>query len=147
MVSIEDLERGIDQRHEQLTALLNMTDRQETAIASGHMNELMSVLSEKQRAVEAFVKTTSQLKEDRDTFADRPAISDAHRARNDECSQMHEQLLQREAACQSALEASRDEIAGELARGEGARRAAAGYGQAARPDRVQGGGLDLSSDG
>ncbi|TWT96551.1 flagellar biosynthesis protein FlgN [Neorhodopirellula pilleata] len=147
MASIEDLQRGIDLRHEQLTTLLQLTDRQETAIASGHMNELMSVLGEKQRAVEAFVKTSETLKLDRDTFADRPAISDAHRARNDECLRMHEELLRREAACQSALETSRDEIAGELARGEGARRAAAGYGQANRPDRGQGGGLDLSNDG
>jgi len=147
MASTEDLERGIDLRHEQLTSLLALTDRQETAIASGHMNELMSVLSEKQRAVEAFAKTSETLKQDRDTFADRPPISDVHRARNQACLKMHEELLQREAACQTALESSRDEIAGELARGEGARRAAAGYGQAARPDRGQGGGLDLSSDG
>lgn len=146
MPTIEDLQQLIDLRYEQLTLLLDLTTQQETAIAGTHMNELMRILGEKQRLIESFVQISNQLKTDRESFAQTPAISDDHRARNEQCNEMHRELLQREEACQATLETSRDEIAQELARGEGAKRAAAGYGQTNKQSRPQGGGLDLSSD-
>jgi DNA gyrase/topoisomerase IV subunit A len=146
MPTVDDLQNLIDLRHQQLTLLLELTSQQETAISDAHMNELMRILGEKQRVIESFVQTSKQLKADRETFAQSPAISETHRSRNEECNQMHRQLLQREEACQGSLEASRDEVAQELTRGDGAKRAAAGYDQVSQPSRPQGGGLDLSSD-
>lgn len=144
MPTTEDLEHRIDERFEQLTLLLTLTTQQETAIAGGHMNELMRILSEKQRLLETFVRTSEQLKSDREKFTHKPDLSDPHRSRHEQCDTMHQELMRREAASQSKLEQSRDEIAIELTRGEGAKRAASGYGQANRP---AGGGLDLSSEG
>lgn len=146
MPTIEDLEKLIDLRYDQLKLLLDLTTQQETAIAGTHMNELMRILGEKQRLIESFVQISNQLKTDRDSFSSVPAISEEHRARNEQCNEMHRELLQREAACQATLEISRDEVAQELTRGDGAKRAAAGYGQSSQPTRPQGGGLDLSSD-
>lgn len=146
MPTIEELEKTIDRRHEQLTRLLALTGQQEAAIDSGHMNELMRVLSEKQRLIEQFASLSDQFKRDYDLCASPPEVSGIHRQRNEVCNTMHQELLTREAACQENLTASRNEISEQLTRSEGARRAAAGYGQSGTRPRPQGGGLDLSSD-
>ncbi|SMP74137.1 FlgN protein [Neorhodopirellula lusitana] len=144
MPTIEDLEANIDLRHQQVTQLLELTGQQEAAIEGGHMNELMRLLSVKQRLIEAFVQASNQFKADFETFAERPSVSAVHRQKNEHCNTLHAELMQREAACQSKLESSRDEIASDLVRGEGAKRAAAGYGQMGSQSRPRGGGLDLS---
>ncbi|MCM2371772.1 flagellar export chaperone FlgN [Aporhodopirellula aestuarii] len=146
MPTIAELEQTIETRHQQLTQLLDLTTQQEASIEEGHMNELMRLLGVKQRLIEQFVKLSNQLKEDYDGFATKPQVSDAHRELNAACNTMHQQLLAREAKCQEALTANRDELGETLARGEGARRAAAGYGRVGNMPRPQGGGLDLSSD-
>lgn len=146
MPTIDGLEKTIDARFEQLTELLSLTTEQETAIQSGHMNELMRILGVKQRLIEQFVELSGQFKRDFDTFSTAPKVSDAYRQRNEACNAMHRELLARESACQQNLSASRQEIAEQLQRGEGARRAVAGYGQSAIRPPHQGGGLDLSSD-
>lgn len=146
MATIEDLEKLIDLRYEQLTRLLDLTTQQEAAIAGTHMNELMRILGEKQRLIESFVQISNQLKVDRESFSQVPEISEDYRGRNEQCHEMHRELMQREEACQASLETSRDEVAQELTRGDGAKRAAAGYGKSIQQARPQGGGLDLSSD-
>jgi len=146
MPTIADLEQTIDTRYTQLEQLLDLTTQQESAIEQGHMNELMRVLGEKQRLIEQFVAMSDQFKRDYDAFASPPKVSDEHRAKNQAGDQMHRELLTRETACQEQLTVNRSDIAEQLTRGEGARRAAAGYGKSAAPPRPQGGGLDLSSD-
>ena len=141
---IEEMERVIDLRHQQLSTLLDLTVEQEAAIQDGHMNELMRILGDKQRIIEAFAQASKELTIKRNKYAERPNISQPHRDKNEQCNLMHAELLEREAACQSTLKTSRDEIASELTRGEGAKRAASGYGQVSAQTRPQGGGLDLS---
>ncbi|EMI43393.1 flagellar export chaperone FlgN [Rhodopirellula sp. SWK7] len=145
MATIAELEQTIDTRHQQLTVLLELTTQQEATIEQGHMNELMRILGVKQRLIEEFVSLSDQFKRDFDSFATRPSFSDVYRERNEACNSMHQELLAREAKCQETLTTSRDEIGEQLVRGDGARRAAAGYGGSTKP-RPQGGGLDLSSD-
>ncbi|MFG0289933.1 MAG: flagellar export chaperone FlgN [Rhodopirellula sp. JB044] len=146
MPTIAEFEQTIDTRYEQLSQLLDLTTQQEAAIEQGHMNELMRLLGVKQRLIERFVTTSDQFKREFDSFETRPTVSQAHRERNQACNTMHQELLAREAKCQETLTTSRNEIGEQLMRGEGARRAVAGYQQTSTP-RPQGGGLDLSSDG
>ena len=117
MATIENLEKLIDLRFEQLSRLLDLTTQQEAAIEGAHMNELMRILGEKQRLIESFVQISNQLKVDRDSFSQVPSISEEHRTRNEQCNEMHGELMRREEACQATLETSRDEMAQELARG------------------------------
>jgi hypothetical protein len=146
MATITELEATIDTRHAQLTRLLELTAEQEVAIAHSHMNELMRVLADKQRLIEQFVALSDRFLRDYESFPTRPQVSSVHRVKNEECNTMHRELMAREAACQETLTTNRDQIGEELARGEGARRAADGYGKTAGKSRPQGGGLDLSSD-
>ncbi len=146
MATITELEANIDTRHAQLMQLLELTAQQEFAIEHSHMNELMRVLSVKQRLIEQFVADSDRFRGDYESFAVPPQVSGVHRVKNEDCNTMHRELMAREAACQETLTTNRNQIGEELARGEGARRAADGYGKTAGKSRPQGGGLDLSSD-
>lgn len=137
----------VKQRHEFLRELLEATTQQELAIENGHMNELMQILATKQRLVESFAKASEQLRSVRQRLPNTNSVSDSTRQLNLRCNEMHEELLRREEDCQERLTRSRDEIAQEIAKGDGARRAVSGYNQAMRSGQErQGGGLDLSSD-
>ncbi|PHQ31443.1 hypothetical protein CEE69_31040 [Rhodopirellula bahusiensis] len=140
----EDMEATIDRRFELLQLLLELTVQQEAAITDGHMNELMRVLSQKQRAVEQLVQASEQLKNERTQLGDSYRVSEEHRQRNAACDEMHRELLVREKASEEMLSNNRDDVASQLQQQDGARRAAKGYGQASRDASSGGGTLDLS---
>lgn len=138
------MEATIDHRFQLLQLLLELTAQQEAAISDGHMNELMRVLSQKQRAVEQLVQASEQLKRERAELGDSYRVSEEHRQRNAECDEMHRELLVREKASEQMLSDNRDEVAAQLQQNDGAKRAAQGYDQASRGASSGGSTLDLS---
>ncbi|EMB14834.1 hypothetical protein RE6C_04447 [Rhodopirellula europaea 6C] len=141
----ENMEAIIDRRFELLQLLLELTVQQEAAISDGHMNELMRVLSQKQRAVEQLVQASEQLKNERARLGEAHRVSEEHRQRNAKCDEMHRELMAREQASEEMLTNSRDEVAAQLQQNDGSRRAAQGYGQQANRGESSGGStLDLS---
>lgn len=141
------LESLIDQRFQTLTELIDATSRQETAIADGHMNELMSVLSHKQRLIEQLTQLTDALRDARQACPSPPVISDEHRRRHESCDDLHRDLLQRETISEQTLTTRRESLADELMQTNNTSRAASGYMQTS-PESTRGsrGRLDLSSD-
>ncbi|KLU05207.1 hypothetical protein RISK_002698 [Rhodopirellula islandica] len=138
------MEATIDRRFALLELLLELTVQQEAAISEGHMNELMRVLSQKQRAVEQLVQASEQLKNVRTERGDSHPVSDEHRQRNTKCDEMHRELMAREQASEQMLSENRDEVASQLQQNEGAKRAAKGYDQTNRGASSGGSTLDLS---
>ncbi|WDQ14828.1 flagellar export chaperone FlgN [Rhodopirellula sp. P2] len=138
------MEATIDRRFALLELLLELTVQQEAAISEGHMNELMRVLSQKQRAVEQLVQASEQLKNERTERGDSPPVSDEHRQRNAKCDEMHRELMAREQASEKMLSDNRDDVASQLQQNDGAKRAAKGYDQTNRGASSGGSTLDLS---
>ena len=114
------------------------------------MSELMQLLSEKQSPLNRLSEVASSI---RRAAADDPATrrwdSEEARARcrrkQDECEQMHLELLAIEAECETALLESREFIQQKLDRVDAGQQAANSYAHA-QVIPTQGGQLDLSSD-
>ncbi|MCC9644820.1 hypothetical protein LOC71_21300 [Rhodopirellula sp. JC740] len=138
------MEAAIDRRFELLQLLLELTQRQEAAISQGHMNELMSVLGQKQVAVEQLVQSANELKRQRAEAGEGYTVSDAYRQRSEQCDEMHRELMVREQASEKMLTETREEVAEQLQQSDGSRRAAQGYGQVGRSPSAGGSTLDLS---
>lgn len=144
-----ELSSLVDQRWLTLRELKEISSRQMDAIRGSRMGELMRLLSDKQQPLHRLAALAEQLRAaQRDDPHERCWESDAQRARcrqqQEECEQMHLELLAIEAECETALQQSRDSLQQRLERVDGGRTAANGY---ARSDQVftTGGRLDLSS--
>lgn len=140
----------IENRHSALQRLLEISGRQIDAIRGGRMSELMRLLSEKQSPLNQLNLIAQSL---------RTAVTDDHAARQwdsesqrsqcreqqDQCEQMHLELLAIEAESESALQQSRLDLQQQLDRVDGGRNAANGYARNQVAATTTGGTLDLSS--
>lgn len=136
----------MNQRWSTLRELLEISDRQMTAIESGQMTELMRLLSEKQTPLNRLAEIAELIRDaaDDDPEArlwDSPDSRNRCRQQQEECEQMHLELLAIEAECETALKKSRDTIQQNLEQVDSARQAANTY-QTAAP--TAGSRLDLS---
>ncbi len=137
----------IEQRFQTLDELLKLGRLQSEAIERGRMTELMRVLSQKQQPLSRLTEIAQLL---------RPAATDdpelrawtsesarlACRSQQEQCDQMHMELLAMEAACESMLQDNRAAIQLEIESLHGSHLAAVHY----APDRTvatSGGRLDL----
>ena len=140
----------IQQRWEALRELLDISQLQIDAIQSGQMNDLMRVLSDKQRPLHALVGIAEQMQQavDDDPEArvwESQATREACRQQQEACEAMHLELLAIEAECEATLNSNRQELQERLAKVDSGWQAASGYAyQSTSP--TSGGKLDLSSD-
>lgn len=142
---MNELERIIAARHEQLAGLLALTVEQEAAITHAHMNELMRVLEKKQRRTQPFVELSQRLKRSFELLGGSAAVTEPYRLMNEQCNAMHRELIDRETACEQTLAAVRGEIREDSGHADEGHRAAVGY-RPSRPELRRGDRLDLSSD-
>lgn len=146
----DELSGLIQQRWEILKRLLEISRKQMLAIESGQMSDLMRILSQKQRPLNDLLTIADQLRVAMDDDPERrhwPCTESRQRCRErqNECEQMHLELLAIEAECESTLSSSRQEVQDRLAKVDAGWQAASGY--AERPHAASTGGrLDLSSD-
>ncbi|TWU19393.1 hypothetical protein [Allorhodopirellula heiligendammensis] len=137
-----ELEPMIENRHELLAELLELTKRQELVIASGHMNELMRLLSDKQLCVERLLAVTRKLERNVASHHPPPEVSDRHRRLHRECDAMHRELISRELVCEKNLA----QLRGTLNSDEKGRQSISGYSRPSPPPSLRGDHLDLSSE-
>jgi uncharacterized protein YicC (UPF0701 family) len=142
----------VDQRHAVLIKLLKLSQDQIAAIQSGRMTDLMSILSAKQQPVQQLVNLGKQLKSAADDDPNSRQWTDPQarincRQLQQQCDNMHEKLLEIEAACEELLQANRADVTDRLQRLSSGTDATSGYsnaqGYASAGQRSQ---LDLSSD-
>jgi hypothetical protein len=144
-----ELAELIDRRWRKLRQLLEFGRRQMDAIQAARMSELMQLLSDKQAPLTELTELAEQIRaaKDDDPAArswESEAQRDRCRSQQDECEQMHMDLLALEAECETALQQSRVTIQQRLDRVDAGRVAANRYAdQGSRQTR--GGQLDLSS--
>jgi hypothetical protein len=145
-----ELSRLIARRAKNLRELLDISDRQMAAIRAGRMSELMRLLSDKQTPLNRLAEVATSI---RGAADDDPATRkwESEQARvlcrqqQEECEQMHLELLAIEAECETALKNSRTSIQQKIDRVDAGRQAATGYADSDAPP-TSGGQLDLSSD-
>lgn len=148
----------VDARFDTLAALLKLSEQQVDAIDQNRMSDLMRVLSDKQRLIEYLKHISDQLKpaldDDPQTRAwESQAARERCHDRQQQCEQMHLQLLAIEAQCESTLQESRQGMEDQLSRMNAGQNAATGYSQSqsyGQPTSPGGGSsgsiLDLSSN-
>ncbi|MCH5375179.1 MAG: hypothetical protein JJ992_14500 [Planctomycetes bacterium] len=139
----------IDERWSTLRELKEISARQMEAIRGCRMSELMRLLSDKQLPLQ---RLTALAEKTRAAQGDEPnqrrweseAQRQRCRRRQEECEQMHLELLAIEAECESVLQQSRNDLQQRLQRVDAGRAAANGY---ARSEHAVTSGerLDLSS--
>ena len=140
----------IDQRWSTIRELLKISEHQMAAIDAGRMSDLMRLLSGKQKPLNRLAGIAERI---RQAAGDDPGIRvweseqarKQCRQRQDECEQMHLQLLAIEAECETALNLNREAIVQKLDRVDAGRQAASGYGGRERAS-TRGARLDLSSE-
>lgn len=146
----DELSGLIQQRWEILHRLLEISRKQMHAIESGQMSDLMRILSEKQRPLNDLFAIADQLRVAMDDDPERRHWSTASsrqrcREQQNECEQMHLELLAIEAECESNLSRNRQQVQERLAKVDAGWQAASGYAESS-PSATTGGRLDLSSD-
>ena len=129
------LDQLVDQRHETLTELLKISQHQIDAIETNRMSDLMKILSEKQKTIQRLADLSQRLKPalaDNPQTRDWPSESqrDRCRTRQQQCDQMHAELMQIEATCEATLQANRTDMTGRLERLSSGTDATSGYAQA-----------------
>jgi len=140
----------IGQRWSTLRELIDIGNRQITAIDAGRMSDLMRLLSEKQSPLNQLTEIAAMIRiaADDDPKArtwESEQARVACRDQQEECEKMHLELLAIEAECETALTNSRASIQQKLDRVDAGRQAATSYAHShATP--TSGGRLDLSSD-
>lgn len=144
----DELAQLIQQRWTTLRQLLDLGNQQADAIHTGHMNELMAVLSQKQSPLNRLAEISTRIRaaaaDDPESRSwSNPTARDQCRRQQDECEQMHMELLAIEAACESALQESRAVIGQQIEQLDASHRAARHY-QSESPALSAGGRLDLS---
>ena len=140
----------MEQRWSTLRELLEISNRQIVAIESERMSELMRLLSEKQTPLNRLADVSASIRQaaDDDPAArwwDSEETRGRCRRRQQECEQLHLELLAIEAECETALTESREFIQKKLDRVDAGQQAANRYADS-QATPTQGGQLDLSSD-
>ena len=133
-----------------LSQLLEMSNLQMEAINDGRMSDLMRILSNKQQPLSRLADIAERI---RSAAEDDPKVrqweTPDHRDRcrqlQEECEQLHLDLLAIEAQCESVLQESRTSIQSQLEQIDTAHRAANSYAKSQVSSQT-GGSLDLSSD-
>ena len=139
----------VRRRRTVLAELLELSRRQLVAAEQGRMNELMSLLAEKQPLLTKLRDDSSSLAEaesdDPDArIWDPPEQRAACRRQHDECEEMLRALMRMEAQCEQTLVASRQSLQEKLEQSQTAQQAVVGYAGADQKS-TSGGRLDLSS--
>jgi hypothetical protein len=146
----KELSDLMGQRWNTLRELVDIGNRQITAIDTGRMSDLMRLLSEKQSPLNELAQIATRIRRAADDDpAQRRWESEQTRVlcrqQQEECEKMHLDLLAIEAQCEAALTKSRASIQQNIDRVDGGRQAATSYGDS-RKIPTSGGRLDLSSD-
>jgi hypothetical protein len=137
------------QRKAVLEKLLEISHRQVEAIEQERMNELMSLLAEKQNPLAQLREHSKSLAEatlnDPETRVwDQPEKREQCQNEHAKCEEMLQLLMEIEAECEQSLSLSRKSIQQKLEQTQTAQQAAVGYSLADQPSTT-GGQLDLSS--
>jgi hypothetical protein len=138
----------IDLRWTTLNALLELGRRQTEAIQAGRMSDLMRILSEKQGPLNRLSEIADALRDaaqddPSQRFWDSESKRQDCRLRQEQCDQMHTELLAIEAASESTLQANRTAIQHDIDQLNASHQAASHYApQSAVP--TSGKQLDLS---
>ena len=119
VMDAEQLSDLIEQRFQTLDELLKLGRLQSEAIEGGRMTELMRVLSQKQEPLNRLTEIAQLL---RPAAMDDPGLRVwtsesarlACRRQQEQCDQMHLELLAMEAACESMLQDNRATIQQEI---------------------------------
>ena len=140
----------MEQRWSTLRELLEIGNRQIVAIESERMSELMRLLSEKQMPLNRLADVSASIRQAADDDPatrkwDRQETKVRCQRRQQECEQLHLELLAIEAECETALTESREFIRKKLDRVDAGQQAANRYADS-QATPTQGGQLDLSSD-
>ncbi|TWT53001.1 FlgN protein [Rubripirellula amarantea] len=147
----------VDAKFEALSQLTELSEHQVATIDENRMSDLMRILSQKQKLIEQLLRITDQLMP---ALQDDPLtrvwesedVRQQCRDRQQQCEQMHLQLLAIEAQCEATLQASRSDMEEQLGRLNSGQQAAAGYsrsqayGQTNSSGSSSGARLDLSSN-
>ena len=137
----------IQQRFATLDELLKLGRRQTEAIEAGRMTDLMRILSQKQHPLSRLTEIAELLRpavQDDPTLRHWPSENARQtcRRQQEQCDQMHLELLAIEAACESALQDNRASIQHEIEQLNSSYQAAKHY--APQPSvGTSGGQLDL----
>lgn len=137
------------QRKAVLEKLLDISRRQVEAIEQGRMNELMSLLAEKQAPLLQLREHSKSLGEGslddpEDRVWDQPEQRKQCQDEHAKCEEMLQMLMEIEAECEQSLSLSRALLQQKLEQTQSAQQAAFGYSLADQPSTT-GGQLDLSS--
>lgn len=140
----------ITERKTILQQLLATSTQQIDAITLGRMSELMSLLGGKQAPLNRLNEISGLLREaegedPKSRLWDSPQTREKCRREQDECEQIHLELLAIEAECESSLLASRESLQQQVDRVDAAKQAATRYAHSDARSTA-GGCLDLSSD-
>ena len=145
-----ELSKLIHHRWSLLRTLLELSGRQMEAIESGRMSELMRLLSDKQAPLNELAAVAEKIRTAVDDDPNERTWPDettrvSCRQQQEECEQMHLELLAIEAQCETALQTSRNQLSQKIDRVDAARQAANTYAHSPTGSDL-GGQLDLSSD-
>ncbi len=115
----KELSELIAQRWSALDELLELGRLQTEAINAGQMSQLMRILSAKQaplNRLDSIAKLIRAAADDDPTQRawDNPSIRESCRAQQEQCDQMHLDLLAIEAACETALQENRSSLQAEI---------------------------------
>tara|TARA_R110002049_G_scaffold2750_8_gene22124 strand:- start:27844 stop:28293 length:450 start_codon:yes stop_codon:yes gene_type:complete len=148
-MNAERLVNLVSQRKTVLDELLEISQRQVTAVQQGRMNELMSLLAEKQAPLAKLREYSACLAEaapdDPATRVwDRPEQRAQCQAEHARCEEMLRTLMEMEAQCEQTLSQSRESLQKQLEQTQTAQQAVTGYAEAEQAN-TSGGRLDLSS--
>ncbi len=140
----------ISRRRTILSQLLEIGGRQMEVIAAGRMTELMGLLAEKQQPLQQLGEISTLLREaaQDDPQARQWESAESRekcRVQQQQCEQMHIELLAIEAQCETALSESRESLQQRLGQIDSANQAANKYVDSEAIPTL-GNRLDLSSD-
>ena len=138
------------QRRNVLAELLELGRHQIDVIAAGRMSELMALLAQKQRPLQQLAEICHVLREAaQEDPQQRRWDSETQRQQcredQEQCEQMHVELLAIEAQCETALQESRETLQQRISRLDSAHQAANQYANCDAGPTV-GARLDLSSN-
>ncbi|GAA5508082.1 hypothetical protein [Novipirellula caenicola] len=146
----DELSSLVQQRHAAALELVELGHAQLAAVQSGRMNELMQLLSQKQKPLGVLSELSKRL---HTAIGDDPETRQwASREMRSECRAQHEatetmlmELMKIESDCEQQLTKNRGEIEEQIRRSDGAKQANRSYAQSAQSMSTRGSSLDLSS--
>jgi hypothetical protein len=111
----KELSELIDLRWSTLSALLEFGRRQSEAIQQGRMSDLMRILSDKQVPLNQLSAIADSLRAAADDDPSQrlwasESMRESCRNKQEQCDQMHTELLAIEAACETTLQENRSSI-------------------------------------